>query len=460
MEEIEVLEAIYGDDIAIDVINSNKCRIRKLCKPRVDVVYVETVLEIVCEGNIIKSLQFKSMKGITNIPELELQIQSFVGLNVVENDENLTIFQIIENVTEYLDTINIPECLICCESVNMHSDACGNKINMKSDIHLDFIKTACNHIFHFECICKWAFISYENKQLSKETLTINNTNNIVLKASNGKVSSLKQDLVNMNTIHCMNVRNVEIISNKIDILKKILFDIGKLPKSKFKNKIESDIDVNLNIEDYDDMYHTDMDRIQSKILKYNDMLLKIKTSEEQNNKKIEKIKKKLKESEMEYEKNVTTIKNMESTSNSIGNHEFPCPICRAVLTTKSCLVGMTFNTLELKQHVQYFNNQLENLKKQERAINNNNDDFNIRGEQQQAPNSDSVLACSDELIQMIRKIQKQQAIILETKKWCDMDTLDCNGRENKVTTVTEDRNSADTVITKLGKKKKSTNRKK
>ena len=271
MEEIEVLEAIFGDDIFIDIITTGKCIIKKKCIPRVDVVHVEAFIEIICENNIISSIQFKHIKGVTDVAELEKQIQVYIHMNVVENDENITIFQIIENITEYMEIINIPECLICCESVNMNTNNFNN-----SKRQLEFVKTSCNHIYHFECICKWACITYKNQLNSKESLHINNNNKIAMKSLNGSITSLKQEFLNLNNINILNNTNIEILINKIEILNKILIDIKLLPKPKFKNNIEIDLNINLHIETYDELYITDIIAMNHKCIKYNELLNKIK----------------------------------------------------------------------------------------------------------------------------------------------------------------------------------------
>ena len=206
MEEIEALEAIYGDDITVDITSDHSVTFSKTCIPRTDVYYVETDLKIHCEENLVLDVTLISQKGMS---DMGVDFVKQCGTWIADRSCDMSVFDLIEYIIDYLDSINIPECLICAES-------CGG-IDSNSSTN-GFIKTVCSHIFHTKCILYWAGICYEQQFESKEFSDMLASQDVAGRSAEGDMRSAEAEVEQCRLQMARNIELVAALGEKLTIL--------------------------------------------------------------------------------------------------------------------------------------------------------------------------------------------------------------------------------------------------
>lgn len=178
MDEVEALEAIYGSDISIEIISDSSAKITKKCIPRTNVYYVEANVEICCSQNSIYGVALTDQKGMADAgAELLNRCRSRIADG---GSDELTVFELLEHIIDYLDSVNVPECLICAESCVVSGDG--------------FVKTNCSHIFHSQCLLHWAIICYKQQLQSKEFCDMNAALDVAARSVRGDLRSAEAEI--------------------------------------------------------------------------------------------------------------------------------------------------------------------------------------------------------------------------------------------------------------------------
>lgn len=194
MEEIEALEAIYGDDITVEITSENSVNFRKKCIPRTDVYFVEAVVDISCLDNSIANITLADQKGMS---DSGAELLKHCKNKIADGECELTVFELLEFVIDFLDSINVPECLICDEhcALSDHGDSSGgsSKSPNASTNPNGFIKTSCSHIFHTKCILYWASICYQQQFQSKEFCDAHAVQEGAMRSAQGDLKSVQAE---------------------------------------------------------------------------------------------------------------------------------------------------------------------------------------------------------------------------------------------------------------------------
>jgi hypothetical protein len=225
-EELEVLSSLYGNDCVISVLNdtSETC-IDLTLRPGGSADCTTSFVEM--------SIRVYLISGYPEIPIIRHDVYRTCGLSDDGKELRSYITQFLTNSAYNMEMMVLELCMHIIEYLDLHNSAecaiCLDPLIITSANDILSLRTQCYHLFHVNCISKWAAIYFVNQDKTKE-MKEEARDTVRMKNIQGDYKTEQSQLIKIENELVLITRNIDDIKQRLirlDMIKNTIPSKGK-----------------------------------------------------------------------------------------------------------------------------------------------------------------------------------------------------------------------------------------